>query len=94
LVSSILILVNGAMTIQARDIVDCMCLNQGRNCTNPLVAKDGATMPKGLEEILGCQIGAKLHQWHQSYSIWDFAIMIFKELHELPIDKQKMIDKN
>jgi hypothetical protein len=51
-------------------------------------------MPKGLEEILGCQIGAKLHQWHQSYSIWDFAIMIFKELHELPIDKQKMIDKN
>jgi hypothetical protein len=71
-----------------------MCLNQGRNCTNPLVAKKEATMPKGLEEILGCQIGGKLHQWHQSYSIWDFAITIFKELHELPSEKQKMIDKN
>jgi hypothetical protein len=59
-----------------------------------LVAKDGARMPKGLEEILGCQIGAKLHQCHQSYSIWDFAIRIFKELDEFPIDKQKRIDKN
>jgi hypothetical protein len=36
-----------------------MCLNQGSNCTNPLVAKEGATMPKGLEEILGCQIKGK-----------------------------------